>query len=74
MGVDVALGTHTVTVFADGPQIFVRDPCRRGFHVISGLQDIGKLVDSVLYVAKYWPVASRPANQANHTNRAMALS
>jgi len=52
MGVDVALGTHTVTVFADGPQIFVRDPGRRGFHAISGLQDIGKLVDSVLYVAK----------------------
>ena len=26
MGVDVALGTHTVTVFADGPQLFVRDP------------------------------------------------
>ena len=49
MGVDVALGTHTVTVFADGPQLFVRDPGRRGFHAISGLQDIGKLVDSVLY-------------------------
>ena len=52
MGVDVALGTHTVTVFADGPQLFVRGPARRGFHAISGLQDIGKLVDSVLYVAK----------------------
>jgi len=52
MGVDVVLGTHTVTVFADGPQIFVRDTARRGFHAISGLQDIGKLVDSVLYVAK----------------------
>jgi hypothetical protein len=52
MGVDVALGTHTVTVFADGPQLFVRDPGRRGFHAISGLQDIGKLVDSVLHVAK----------------------
>ena len=52
MGVDVALGIHTVTVFADGPQLFVRDPGRRGFHTISGLQDIGKLVDSVLYVAK----------------------
>jgi hypothetical protein len=25
---------------------------RRGFHAISGLQDIGKLVDSVMYVAK----------------------
>jgi len=52
MGVDVALGTHTVTVFADGPQLFVRDTGRRGFHAIAGLQDIGKLVDSVLYVAK----------------------
>ena len=52
MGVDVVLGTHTVTVFADGPQIFVRDTARRGFHAISGLQDIGKLVDSVLCVAK----------------------
>jgi hypothetical protein len=52
MGVDVALGTHTVTVFADGPQLFVRDPGRRGFHAIAGLQDIGKLVDSVLYVVK----------------------
>ena len=52
MGVDVALGTHTVTVFPDGPQLFVRDTGRRGFHAISGLQDIGKLVDSVLYVAK----------------------
>jgi hypothetical protein len=52
MGVDLALGTHTVTVFADGPQLFVRDPARRGFHAFSGLQDIGKLVDSVLYVAK----------------------
>jgi hypothetical protein len=48
MGVDVALGTHTVTVFADGPHLFVRDPARRGFHAISGLQDICKLVDSVL--------------------------
>ena len=38
--------------FADGPQLFARDPGRRGFHAISGLQDIGKLVDSVLYVAK----------------------
>jgi hypothetical protein len=37
---------------AFGPQLFVRDPARRGFHAISGLQDIGKLVDSVLYVAK----------------------
>jgi hypothetical protein len=26
-------------------------------------------VDSVLYVAKYWPVASRPAKHANRTNR-----
>ena len=52
MGVDVALGIHTVTVFADGPLIFVRDSARRGFHAISGLQDIGQLVDSVLYVAK----------------------
>ncbi len=52
MGVDLALGTHTVTVFTDGPQLFVRDPGRRGFHAISGLQDIGKLVDSVLYIAK----------------------
>ena len=52
MGVDVALGTHTVTVFADGSQLFVRDSGRRGFHAASGLQDIGKLVDSVLYVAK----------------------
>jgi len=69
MGVDVALGTHTVTVFAEGPQLFVRDSARRGFHAISGLQDIGKLVDSVLYVAKQWPVASRPAKHANHTNR-----
>jgi hypothetical protein len=52
MGVDLALGTHTVTVFADGLQLFVRDPGRRGFHAISGLQDIGQLVDSVLNVAK----------------------
>ena len=52
MGVDVALGTHTVTVFADGPQLFVRDPAGRGFHAISDLQDIGKLLDSVLHVAK----------------------
>ena len=52
MGVDVALGTHTVTVFADGPQLFVRDSARRGFHAISGLHDTGKLVGSVLYVAK----------------------
>jgi hypothetical protein len=52
MGVDVALGTHAVTVLADGPQLFVRDPGRRGFYAISGLQDIRKLVDSVLYVAK----------------------
>ncbi len=52
MGVDLALGTHTKTVFADGPQLFVRDPARRGFHAISGLQDLGKLVDSVLNVAK----------------------
>ena len=35
-----------------GPQLFVRDPARRGFHAISGLQDVGKLVDSVPYVAK----------------------
>jgi hypothetical protein len=69
MGVDVALGTHTVTVFAEGPQLFVRDPARRGFHAISGFQDIGKLVDSVLYVAKSWLVASRPASHANRTNR-----
>jgi len=34
--------------FADGPQLFARDPGRRGFHAISGLQDIGKLVDLVL--------------------------
>jgi hypothetical protein len=52
MGVDVALGTHTVTVPADGPKLFVRDPGRKGFQAISGLQDISKLVDSVLYVAK----------------------
>jgi hypothetical protein len=52
MGVDPALGTHTVTVFADGSQFSVRDPGRRGFHAISGLQDNGKLVDSVLHVAK----------------------
>ncbi len=36
MGVDVALGPHTVTVFVDGPQPFVRAPGRRGFHAISG--------------------------------------
>jgi uncharacterized protein len=52
MGVDLSIDVHTVTVFADGPQLFVRDPERRGFHAISALQDIGKLVDSVLYVAK----------------------
>ena len=40
------------SAFTYGPQLFVRDPGRRGFHAISGLQDIGKLVDSVLYVAK----------------------
>ena len=40
------------SAFTCGPQIFVRDPARRGFHTISGLQDIGKLVDSVLYVSK----------------------
>jgi hypothetical protein len=40
------------SAFTCGPQFFVRDLGRRGFHAISGLQDIGKLVDSVLYVAK----------------------
>jgi hypothetical protein len=40
------------SAFTCGPQLFVRDPGRRGFHAISGLQDIGKLVGSVLYVAK----------------------
>ena len=39
------------SAFTCGPQLFVRDPARRGFHAISGLQDIGKLIDSVLYVA-----------------------
>jgi hypothetical protein len=48
-----------------GPQLFFRDPGRSGFHAISGLQGIGKLVDSVLYVAKKWSVASRHANHAN---------
>ena len=48
----MAIGTHTVTVFAEGPQLFVRDSNYRGFHTIAGLQEIGKLVDSVLYVAK----------------------
>jgi hypothetical protein len=52
MGVDLALGTHTVTAFADGPQLLARDPARSGFHAVSGLQDIGQLVDSVLYIAK----------------------
>jgi hypothetical protein len=43
---------HLSRQMAHGPQFFVRDPARRGFHAISGLQDIGKLVDLVLYVAK----------------------
>jgi TPR repeat protein len=52
IGVGLGFDVHTVTVFDEGPQFFLRDPARKGFHAISGLQDIGKLLDAVLCVAK----------------------
>jgi hypothetical protein len=52
IGVDLGFDVHTVTVFAEGPQLYLRDPARKGFHAISGLQNVGKLLDAVLCVAK----------------------
>jgi len=43
---------HSVTVFAEGPRFFVRDTGRKGFHAVEGLEEVGKLLDAVLYVAK----------------------
>ena len=44
---------HSVTAFAEGDRLFVRDTGgRRGFHTVERLEEIGKLLDAVLYVAK----------------------
>jgi TPR repeat protein len=44
---------HSVTAFAEGDRLFVRDTGgRRGFHTVERLEDVGKLLDAVLYVAK----------------------
>ncbi len=49
---------HTVTVFYDGTRLLVRDTNWKGFYPIKGVRDLGKLVDSVLYIRK--PAADTP--------------
>jgi hypothetical protein len=46
------MGYHSITVFNDGSGLRTRDTNRKGFASIPGLSKIGKLRDSVLYVAK----------------------
>jgi TPR repeat protein len=52
---------HSVTAFAEGGQLFVRDTGgRRGFHTVARLEEIGKLLDAVLYVANPQREAIKP--------------
>jgi hypothetical protein len=46
------MGYHSITVFNDGSGLRARDTNRKGFASIPGLSKIGKLRDSVLYIAK----------------------
>lgn len=43
---------HSVTVWCDGSVLYCRDTNFRGTRIISGLKDLGKLRDSVLYQKK----------------------
>jgi len=49
------MGYHSITVFNDGSGLRTRDTNRKGFSSIPALSKIGKLRDSVLYVAKPAP-------------------
>jgi TPR repeat protein len=52
LGVDLAFDVHSITVFKDGRQIFVRDTRRKGFQMIAHLEDAGPSLDAILYLRK----------------------
>jgi len=52
---------HSITVIQDGPRLVARDTNRKGLFEISALAKIGKLRDSVLYLAAAAPKPSSVA-------------
>jgi hypothetical protein len=60
-------GYHSITVFRDGSRLLSRDTNRKGLSPIPSLSQIGKLRDSVLYIAIAAPGPAHPADATPKT-------